>query len=459
MLSTQVACHNWYPSIIQNDTDGTQQLSSNANASESTCGDHHSKCTWSNDLFSRRSIEVIREHAHDEAPFFLYFATTTPHTGFLKGNRSQYAVPGPYDNRFPQYDQEQALFAAATSAQDDFVGAVLDELKSQGIEENTVIFFSGDNGPDSHPFNVFDDPGPFRGKKRSLHEGGIRQTITVQWKGHVIPNTTTDHLFAFWDLLPTAAELAGVPTSQWPTTDGVSAAPMLTGQPEKQDKHKFLYWESCYYGNASGLLPQQYAKGWGQAMRIDQNNTEWKAIRVDREETLLYNLTADVSESVNVAAKFPDVVKQIVALMEESHVENPYWKSNHNSSDKCCASCFSHAGCKAPCVHKNASHTQLWLPDLHPLAFQGLWTSGDVGLRVRLREFEENNNARFLVTGPGCWEGEAVLDKRTSQLSFRPSKDGCLKTVHGQVEIDGSAILVKWHGHNTKHWEKPFDFD
>ena len=141
-----------------------------------------------------------------------------------------------------------------------------------------------------HSFRDFDDPGPFRGKKRSLHEGGIRQTIAVQWKGTIAAGTETQHMFAFWDFLPTALDIAGVPHAAWPQTDGISALPTLTsgggggrggmgegfagtgaGGGAVQQAHAFLYYEFCYYKNASGLLPQSYTPGWSQASTMKHN--------------------------------------------------------------------------------------------------------------------------------------------------------------------------------------------
>lgn len=457
----QVACHNWYPSVIQNNTNGKQLVPANQNASKAACGDHRAKCLWSNDLFNQQAVNVIREQAHSDQPFFLYFATTTPHTGFLKGDSVEYAVPAPYDTRFPQYTQTQALFAAATSAQDDFVGAVLDELKALGIEEDTLVFFSGDNGPDSHPFDLFDDPGPFRGKKRSLHEGGVRQTIAVQWKGHIAPNTTSQHLFAFWDLLPTAAELAGIPTSEWPETDGVSMAPLLLGRSDEQKEHEYLYWEFCYYGNASGLLPQQYDKGWGQAIRLDDADTEWKAIRANRGPVLLYNLTNDIGESTDVSGKFPEVVKRVVGLMEQSHVEDPHWKSSNNASDKCCASCFSHSGCNYPCMKKKTADRMI---SLYPLPIDALAGSWNIGRRdgafMRLTQREDRLWLSVTSGKEHCWS-DAVLSvsERDGDIFVRFLGGACGTETVGRVGFDGTSLHIEWSATDLPDWQKPFDYD
>lgn len=236
---TQVGCHDWYPLTVCNNT-GHSQLNRHADLQYSSCLGPNATCTWANDLDKTLALNFIRESAALAAPFFLYLSTTTPHAGFLQGSgptpttyASSYPVPYPYNRAFEHEQGElwsnaEKQFAAAVVAQDLMVGAVLDELEKLRISNHTVVFFSGDNGPECNPTcALFDDSGFFRGKKRSLHEGGIRQTIAVQWPSVIRPMTVTRELFSFYDLLPTAAEIAGVPRSQWPVTDGISALPVF----------------------------------------------------------------------------------------------------------------------------------------------------------------------------------------------------------------------------------------
>jgi len=373
---SQVACHNWYPHVIQNNTDGKCILSANEAANLGTpCLKQNSKCEWSNDLYKTEAIDFIKAHAKDTRPFFIYLASTTPHVGTLTGVSSSFPVPYPYNTRFTNqsWAENQKQFASAVSAQDDIVGAVLDTLDAHQIAEDTVVFFSGDNGPDSHNFALFDDPGPFRGKKRSLHEGGMRQTIAVQWKGHIKPGSISDHLMVFYDFLPTAADLGNIAYSGG---DGVSIVPTLLGH-TPQPEHQYLYWEFCCNNKASGLLPQLYDPGWVQALRFDHQNHQWKVIRSNRGTALLFDLAVDESESHDVAKNYSDVVVEAISLMEEAHVEDPYWKSAQNASDKCCNSCFNHNGCPYPCV-KRPAPTPAPTPPVDPSILPGIWnaTSG-----------------------------------------------------------------------------------
>lgn len=359
---SQVGCHDWYPTTIQNNTISDQPLNTlenlGAGCLEKPGSQRAKKCIWANDLVKAEAVGFVRAHASGARPFFLYLSTTTPHAGFLQGVRGEdFPVPYPYSAAAfldPSWPARQRHFASAVWAQDRIVGAVLDELEAQGIEEETVVFFSGDNGPDSHDFSFFDDVGSFRGKKASLHEGGVRQTVAVQWKGTVPPGSSSSHLFAFWDLLPTAAELAGVPERAWPATDGVSIAPLLTGMLKEQRSHTYLYWEYCCK-RADGLLPQLYAPGWVQAIRLDEDDAEWKGIRSDRGALMLFNLTGDVSESIDVAEEHPEVTSRMAKLMEEAHTESEHWPSTQSSKDKCCQDCFTAHGCAAPCKSQERS--------------------------------------------------------------------------------------------------------
>ena len=495
--ASQMDCHNWYPGVIQNNTEGSYVVESNMKANNETCGDHHSKCTWANDMYAREAVDFIRRHGKDEKPFFLFFSTTTPHTGFLNGLSFPYPVPAPYDSRFHYQNALQEGFASATSAQDDFVGAVLDELKGQQLDEDTIVFFSGDNGPDSHPFDFFDDPGPFRGKKRSLHEGGVRQTIVARWPGHIAANSTTDHLFAFWDFLPTAAELGNVTLP--PGIDGVSAAAVLQGKEQQQKKHKYLYWEFCNYAKQNGLLPQQYPGGWLQSIRYDAVDaatgfqTEWKGIRSDKDAFVLYNLTADISESHDLSQKFPDIVDTIVSYMNEAHVENPNWKSGTNKkTDKCCTSCSHYYNCGGGCNRNRTrpSHHRAAVPGLRdtPYELAPFHVLGDWGVseerhakgtrQLSIVYDEASGKPRVISPGSSCLH-DAVIHFRARQggkqvavLHSATTRNDptCFAHVIGQLKSDGNTLYIQWktvstasghfsEKHTLRTWWRDFDYD
>ena len=329
---TQVGCHNWYPLSICNDTVHEAVINHKSDLAYMSCLGPHATCTWMNDLDRTEGVAFIRSATAKKKPFFLYLSSTTPHAGNLEGTGPKPAlfssynpVPYPWNQKFANetvgqngalWTNKEKLFASAVWAEDAMVGAVLDELEALSIEKQTVVFFSGDNGPDI-PGALFDDAGFFRGKKRSLHEGGIRQTIVVQWPGVIAPNSISNDLFIFYDLLPTAADLAGVDPKVYAFSDGLSAVPIFAATrenavsqlaPSSPTSNRFLYYEFCHesYVNNNNYM-QSYANGWGQAVRFDANDTaystQWKAIAVNSDYTnvLLYNITDDQSESVPLA--------------------------------------------------------------------------------------------------------------------------------------------------------------
>jgi len=443
---SQVACHDWFPVTIRNNSEPFQPLNDRAKLG-AACLEFGSQCTWINNLVRDEAVGFIQRNAHGPRPFFLYVSTTTPHDGILRNYAVDdgYPVPKMYSEAEfinKSWPAQLQHFAAAVWAQDVIVGAVLDELKNRQIEEDTVVFFAGDNGPDHHDFRVFNDAGPFRGKKRSLHEGGTRQTIAVQWKGHIAPGLVSDHLFAFWDFLPTAAELAGIPKNTWPVTEGISVAPILVGKVEEQPVHDYLYWELCYYETADGVLPQAYSKGWAQALRHDDSDgTEWKAIRVDRGPLLLWNLTADPSESVDVAASFAHVTKRIADMMEEAHVENLHWPSvggPTGTAERCCDACYNPEAidCEPQCKATRTQSSMTYAVDSR------------VAKNERQNLFEADE-----LSGVWTEEGGKLFDLSIdgTLLTLHPHASACWQSGTGIVDVVEKVITASVHGDCSVH--------
>ena len=193
---------------------------------------------------------------------------------------------------------------------DKQVGDVLNKLEALGLAENTLVIFSSDNGPHleggADP-DFFDSNGPYRGYKRDLYEGGIRVPALAYWPGVIEAGSVNDHVSAFWDLLPTACELAGVKPPG--DIDGISYLPSLTGQ-EAQPTHEYLYWEF-------------HEQGGKQAVR----KGNWKGVRLNVKEDPngpieLYNLTDDPGETTDLAAQHPEIVEEMAKIMREARVES-----------------------------------------------------------------------------------------------------------------------------------------
>jgi arylsulfatase A-like enzyme len=203
--------------------------------------------------------------------------------------------------------------AAMITRMDADVGRLLDKLKTLGLDERTIVFFTSDNGPHKEGGvdpTFFHASGPLRGTKRDLYEGGIREPMIVRWPRRIAPGQTSDFVWAFWDFLPTAAELAGVKPPAG--LDGISVAPVLLAPPGKSadvQPHDFLYWEF-------------HEGGFQQAVRMGR----WKAVRTKIDRPLeLYDLAADPGEATNLAEKHPEIVARIDTYLKTARTESPQW--------------------------------------------------------------------------------------------------------------------------------------
>jgi arylsulfatase A-like enzyme len=186
------------------------------------------------------------------------------------------------------------------------IGRIVDQVKALGIERETLVIFASDNGPareGTHTPDFFHGSGPFRAMKGSLYEGGIRVPFVARWPGRITPGTTTDRMVAFWDVLPTVAELADLPIPAG--LDGISFVPTLLGR--AQPARESLYWE---------YTDQHF----GQAVRLP----EWKAVRPAPAAPIeLYRLRDDLGEQHDRASEFPDLVKKVESIMQTSHADSP----------------------------------------------------------------------------------------------------------------------------------------
>src|SRR5208282_2410163 len=201
------------------------------------------------DLFTQAALNFVRIHrparSNHNPPFFLYLAYTIPHAnneeGARTGNGMQVPTDAPYSKEsWPQVEKNKAAMITRLDAD---VGRLMDALKKYKIDDSTIVFFSSDNGPHKEGGvdpKFFHSAGPLRGIKRDLYEGGIRMPLIVHWPGRIKPGTVSDQVSAFWDFLPTAAEIAQAKVPD--KLDGISLLPALLGKPQTQ-QHEFLYWE------------------------------------------------------------------------------------------------------------------------------------------------------------------------------------------------------------------------
>jgi arylsulfatase A-like enzyme len=281
--------------------------------------------TYANDVVVDEAVKFIGQNK--ARPFFLYVPVTIPHAE-VHAPRDAFAPyldasgksvfpekPYPGAGNYAAQPMPRAAYAAMITRMDGHVGRILDALRAAGVDGNTVVFFTSDNGPSVEggidPV-FFGSSGPLRGVKRDLYEGGIRVPMIAWGPGRVPAGRTSDHPWAMWDVLPTLGELTGARSPAG--IDGISMAAAVTGRGTAR-QHDFLYWEF-------------HERGGKQAVR----RGNWKGVRLnvvaDRNAALeLYDLAADTAERRDVAGEHPDVVRELAAIMAREHTPSDVFPS------------------------------------------------------------------------------------------------------------------------------------
>jgi arylsulfatase A-like enzyme len=256
---------------------------------------------YSFDLYVAESERFVREH-HDR-PFFLYLPYTPPH-GAL-----EVADLGPYADRdWPSLTHK--LWAALITRMDDAVGRLMALLRAYDLLEDTLIFFTSDNGYSAGGYtqnpsldDFFQHRGPWKGEKGNLGQGGLAVPTLAYWEGRIEPGSTCDLPWAFWDFLPTAAQVAGVTPP--PGLDGISILPSLLGQPGRQAEREFLYWE---FNDE-------------QALRLGER---WVYRPHPAQPIEVYDAIGDPGQTHDLAPVEPDVVRRAEDLFRQEHTPTPY---------------------------------------------------------------------------------------------------------------------------------------
>lgn len=286
--------------------------------------------TYAPDLIHEEMLGFIEENRN--RPFFAYYAVIQPHAEmfapeaymekyrgkFLPESSYEGVDSGPNFRKFPYGSQPEAhaAFAAMVHNIDDYVGDIVARLDELGIADDTLIIFTSDNGTHKeggHNPEFFDSNGPFRGGKRDLYEGGIRVPMFANWPGRIEAGSVTDHVSAFWDVLPTLADLTGIKVPG--DIDGISFLPTLLGE-LGQKQHDYLYWE---FHELQGR--QAIRKG------------KWKGVRynvaTDPNSTIeLYDLSNDPGEQHNLAAEYLEIAKELSYLLSEARTVHPNLRFN-----------------------------------------------------------------------------------------------------------------------------------
>lgn len=260
---------------------------------------------FSQELFTKRALSFIEENRN--SPFFLYLSVVIPHDNGEAPEGKRYSdIPSfePYEDK--DWTESEKGYAAMITYLDNDVGKILNKIKDLGLDENTLVIFTSDNGGDSPDSFHAESNQPFRGHKRDLYEGGIRVPFIARWPEKIKPHNETDHISAFWDFMPTVCDLADIETPE--ISDGISYLPTLLG--ETQKKHNYLYFEF-------------HEQGGKQAVR----KGDWKLVTNNiltsgKKTTELYNLSTDIHEDRNIAKEHPKVLKELSAIMQKSRTES-----------------------------------------------------------------------------------------------------------------------------------------
>jgi len=279
--------------------------------------DRYKGTTYAPDMIGAEALQFIRDNAG--RPFFLYYPTIVPHVALQVPDDSLAEYAGAFDETPYLGDQSylphptpRAAYAAMITRMDGNVGRILDLVAELGLEDNTLIMFSSDNGPTwvgGSDLEFFDGNGPFRGRKQELYEGGIRVPMLARWPGHIEAGTVTDHLSAQWDVLATVLDVIGVEPPD--DTDGISFAPTLFGTGD-QRQHDVMYWE----------LGRQQAVRSGDWKLYRRADAQGEIVDVE-----LFDLGDDPGEQNNLADGLPGVVEDLIELAERSRVPSEVFPS------------------------------------------------------------------------------------------------------------------------------------
>lgn len=310
----QGLAHNYYPYYLWHNSEKIV-LEEN---------EGHKKGLYAPNVIHEKALQFIE--SNKDKPFYMFYPSVIPHAElvapeeYMKKYRGKFEPEkmykgvdegenyrkGPYGSQ----PESHAAFAAMINVLDDHVGEIVAKLKELDLYDNTLIMFSSDNGPHleggADP-DYFNSNGILKGYKRDLYEGGIRAPMIAVWSGKIKPAQQTDHISAFWDVLPTIAEITGAELPG--NIDGISFLPTLLGT-DGQNEHEYLYWEF-------------YERGGRRAIR----KGDWKLINYnlfDSAKTTveLYNLNNDIGEENNIANQNPQIVNDLTELMNSAHVDS-----------------------------------------------------------------------------------------------------------------------------------------
>lgn len=296
------------------------------------------KGTYVHDIIMNNAMQFMERNAKSGTPFFCYIPTGVPHAAM----HAPAELHRKWRKKYPQFDKvigkykihrgdgtetvpdvvnPIAGFGAMIENLDNQIGDILELLKFYDIDDNTLVIFASDNGAHregGHDPDYWNSTGSLRGMKRDMHEGGIRTPMLARWPGVIKPGKASDHLSAFWDILPTMADLTGQPVPK--EVDGISFLPLLKGEKDRQKKHDFLYFEFCK-NDQQYIFSQAVRKGKWKAYRQFQKARKDQLSKMGPLE--IYDLEKDPYEKNDLAKEKPELVKEMMSLIEKAHTPLP----------------------------------------------------------------------------------------------------------------------------------------
>jgi len=314
----QVHAHNYYPTYLRENgliyklNNPYIDVHRTANNIKDDDFDYYIGKEYSIDKMTEKAEQFIK--LNHNRPFYLYMAYTIPHASLQVPPKEVEEYIGKFPDREYYGDRgygsakyQLATYAAMVTYLDKQVGIIMDLIKRLGLDENTVIMFSSDNGPQNCcgvDIEFFNSTGPLREAKGSIYEGGIRVPFIARWPGKIPSGTISDFPSVQYDMMSTIADILNIPC---PENDGVSILPSMMGQDRKQEQRKYIYWE--------------YPGGGGQiAIRMG----DWKVVRTNLNRNPvkpweLYNLSKDIGETNDVADKYPELIQEFDLILKQAH--------------------------------------------------------------------------------------------------------------------------------------------
>ena len=327
----QRVAHNYYPTSLWDNATvrplqnlafaAHQKLQPGADTNDVATYQRFTSREYAPDLIHEQALRFVRDHR--DRPFFLYLPTTVPHLALQVPDDSlaEYAgkfaeTPYPGGRGYLPHRTPRAAYAAMVTRLDREIGRLLDLLKELGLDEQTLVVFTSDNGPlydelGGTDTDFFNSAAGLRGRKGSLYEGGIRVPLLVRWPGHIPAGRSSDRVTGFEDWLPTLLELVGQAGESPKEVDGISFVPTLLGR--EQAPRPFLYREFPAYGGQQSIVMGEW-KGVRQKLLARAGQGGASGGRLE-----LYNLAKDPQETTDVAGQHPDVVARLERLLREQH--------------------------------------------------------------------------------------------------------------------------------------------